>query len=260
MALDLGDALQSNLYYGLHEKPERDLVTSLLSPGAVFFDLGAHVGYYTIAAARLVGPLGQVHAFEPLPSNAALLQMSCQANGFKNIRLNRIAVSDTTGQVTLQVPNPTTHGREASGFPTIMGFFQGVDSITVATTSIDEYVEAHHLQRIDLIKMDIEAAEVLALCGMVKTLTTLQPRILCEVNVVRLKDSKLEADAIHRTLFQLGYEAYEVTGHTLKKQVSPPTEGIANYLFVPSSDPLLGDFEAISFSALSARKQGRQHG
>ena len=259
LALDLGDGLQSDLYYGLHERVERDLVSSLLSPGAVFFDLGAHVGYYTIAAAQIVGSSGEVHAFEPLPSNATLLEMSIQANGFKNVHLNRIAVSDTTGQVTLQVPTSVAHGREASGFPTIMGFFQAADSLTVATTSVDEYVTARHLQRLDLIKMDIEAAEVLALRGMLKTLTTRQPRLLCEVNVVRLQDSGFAADAIHKSLFQHGYSAYEVIGRTLKRQSSPPTEGLANYLFVPSGDPLLRAEAEISIRALAARKQDRLH-
>ena len=66
-------------------------------------DVGANLGYYTLLFAELVGPKGQVYAFEPVPYNASLLNRSVRANGYTNVIAVAKAVSNATGATTLHL-------------------------------------------------------------------------------------------------------------------------------------------------------------
>ena len=238
MMLDLNDPMQTDIYYGLYETGLQRLVRALLAPGMIFFDLGAHVGFYTLAAAQRVGIHGAVYAFEPLATNFALLAASVAANHFTQVRLERVAVTDRVGAVTLHVPPRDAHN--ASGFATVMDFFPDAASETVPTISIDEYTQSRDIPRIDLLKMDIEAAEVLALRGMRKLLTrSRKPRILSEVNVTRLQDSGYAPTILYDMLAEYNYTAYRMGAHALVKtdsaQIAAPLE---NILFLSPADNL----------------------
>src|SRR5579884_2708762 len=75
--------------YGLyrygHTDPDADLVRRLLQPGDLFVDGGAHIGFFTLAAAARVGPSGRVIAFEPAPATRAALVRNLQLSGFANV-------------------------------------------------------------------------------------------------------------------------------------------------------------------------------
>jgi FkbM family methyltransferase len=144
-------------------EPETTAVfLSLITDGDVVVDLGAHVGYYTLLAARRVGPEGRVFAFEPHPDNFRLLVKNIESNFYRNVIPVQKAVSNETGEAELFLQGPTTHSL----------FRKSKDSnksVLVQTTSLDEYfqtVEQRLRSRIKLIKMDIEGAELQAMLGM----------------------------------------------------------------------------------------------
>lgn len=239
MMLDLRDPMQTDIYYGLYETGLQQIICSLLEPGMIFFDLGAHVGFYTLTAAQRVGKQGAVHAFEPLNANFVLLQASIAANQFSNVQLQRVAVTDHAGAVTLHIPNQSAHN--ASGFATVMEFFPDALTETVPTISLDEYTQTHNIPHIDFIKMDIEAAEVLALRGMTQLLQAAhKPRILSEVNVPRLQDAGYAPTILYEMLALYNYRAFRIESHTLvaaeSVQIAAPLE---NILFLPPNDRLL---------------------
>lgn len=252
MMLDLRDPMQSDIYYGLYETGLQQLIRSLLEPGMIFFDLGAHVGFYTLTAAQRVGNTGAVHAFEPLYANATLLEQSVAANHFTQVRVNRVAVAEDAGTVTLHVPNSSAHN--ASGFATLMDFFPDAHAESVPALSLDAYVQAHSIPHIDFIKMDIEAAEVLALRGMKKILSAARkPRILSEVNVPRLQDAGYAPTILYQILAGYGYTPYRIAKQTLVVAAdTSQTALLENVLFLPPSDPLLENFpHTISFARLT---------
>lgn len=78
-----------------------------LSPGAVFLDVGAHIGYDSLKAARRVGATGQVLAFEPNPATATMLRDNIAASGISNINVQEIACSDSETSLTFF---DSTHG------------------------------------------------------------------------------------------------------------------------------------------------------
>jgi FkbM family methyltransferase len=256
MVLDLADPMQMEMYYRTYEGVERDLIVALLSPGNTFFDVGAHVGYYTIAAARKVGPTGAVHSFEPRRENADLLERSVQSNQFRHVKVNRQAVCDRTGAVELYVPDAADYGREASGWATVLiGIFPNATVETIPGVSIDDYIMSHQIKAVHLIKMDIEGAEVFALQGMKKVLrSTHPPRILTEINALRLRDAGCEPTSIHSLLSQYGYKSYRVVGRALLREdtIAFSDSALENCLFLPPGDTLLaGSAKSIRIDSLS---------
>lgn len=245
MYFDLQDRTQNYMYYGVYEEVQRELIVALLMPGDIFFDLGAHIGYFTLPAAKKVTEKGAVHAFEALDSNVAMLEQSVQMNGFKNVHINHVAVSDAVGTATLSTPDSEKYHSGVSGWSTIMDFFPEASSKTIETTSLDAYVLANQVPSIDLIKMDIEAAEVLALKGMKQILeSSIPPRILSEVNAGRLRDSGYDPNIIHKILLEYGYTSFLV-GHVIQEVKTPSSdEAIESFLFLPQTDPLLPLFKS----------------
>lgn len=143
-----------------YEKCETDLFNEVVGEGMVVIDCGANIGYYTLLAAKLVGERGKVFAFEPEPSNYALLVKNIEANGYHNVVPARKAISDRTGSITLSLADdPSGHSLGQIAQEHARG------SITVDSVTLDEFLE-QNITPVDVIKMDIEGAEMRALEGM----------------------------------------------------------------------------------------------
>lgn len=143
-----------------YEKCETDLLSEVVEEGMVVIDCGANIGYYTLLAAKLVGERGKVFAFEPEPSNYALLVKNIEANGYHNVVPARKAISNKTGSITLSLADdPSGHSLGQIAQEHARGVII-VDSVT-----LDESLE-QNIAPVDVIKMDIEGAEMRALEGM----------------------------------------------------------------------------------------------
>jgi FkbM family methyltransferase len=156
MYLDASDSLFLSVA-GRYERRITELVQQIIQPGDTVIDIGAHIGYYTLIFARCVGPTGHVYAFEPDPGNFEILQKNVSLNGYSNVTLEQRAVSDRSGTVELHRSSRNTgdHRLYDSG--------DSREMVRVATTSLDERFD---VLSADLIKMDIQGAEGLALEGM----------------------------------------------------------------------------------------------
>lgn len=147
---------------------------SVLGRGAVFVDVGANVGFFTLLAAGRVGPEGRVHAFEARADNVALLRRSLADNGFAQVDVHECAVSDRAGRLAFF----------ASGTWYSNGRIVGDDEAgseqlpRVPAVALDEVLA--DAPRIDVIKMDIEGAEAKALAGMRGLLRRHRPLLLTE--------------------------------------------------------------------------------
>lgn len=120
-------------------------------------DLGAHRGYYTLLAAKFVGEQGRVFAFEPSPENFTL--MSANLKGRSNVSLIPRAVSNTSGTTRLFLDN------NDSLSDTIYDTDEGRNCIDVEVVSLDDFFKDKD-SRVDIIKMDVEGAEMDVLKGM----------------------------------------------------------------------------------------------
>lgn len=135
---------------------------SLIHPGMTIVDLGAHIGLYSLLAANLVGQKGRVYAFEPLPSNYALLLKNISTNGYEDIikGVNK-AVSDKPDPVSLFLGERDSGENSMYAVPGV-----GTESVVVTATTLDNFFNSEGWPAVDLIKMDIEGAEKAALDGM----------------------------------------------------------------------------------------------
>jgi FkbM family methyltransferase len=151
---------------GDYHLDEVDQLQSLIKPGDVVYDIGAHVGYYTVVAARKTGASGRVIAFEPLPMNLKFLRQHIALNGIANISVLPLALSDGRGQTSFDLAGGSGRGRVSS---------EG--SVPIEMACIDELCAAGQIPPPALIKMDIEGGELRALLGARKTLETYRPVI-----------------------------------------------------------------------------------
>lgn len=91
MFLDSKDSLRLSIH-GIYEPLETELAKKEVKKGNVVLDIGANIGYYTLIFAKLVGEDGKVFAFEPDPTNFALLKKNVEMNGYKNVMFVQKAV------------------------------------------------------------------------------------------------------------------------------------------------------------------------
>lgn len=131
-------------------------------------DIGANIGYFTLLFSTLVGENGRVYAFEPEPRNYDLLVKNMEFNGFKNVIPLQKAVSNETGKVELFVDLLESGGHSIHQAAVQWGNESLTKPIPVDAASLDD-VFKNEKRPIDIIKMDIQGAEPMALLGMKKT-------------------------------------------------------------------------------------------
>lgn len=204
LRVDLADRVERLMAFRAYERVDLTRVRALLKPGDVVFDVGAHVGYYTLHAARLVGGTGAVHAFEPVPRNAARLRANVALNAFTNVEVVEAAVSAVGGRARFgTVPLP---GESGWGSMLVAGD-EGSADIDVPAVSLDEYAAARAIDRVALIKIDVQGSEMDVLRGARTVLTTAGPDVLCELDPYWLARAGTTAADIIEMMEGFGYTA-----------------------------------------------------
>ena len=162
------------LILGTYDADLHNALERLLQPGMTALDVGANLGEIALHMAARVGPTGQVHAFEPVPAVFTRLQQHITRNGLENIlHPHPIALSDQTGQTEIAFADPSADNQ---GLASITNLTEKAGPLrtTIPTMTLDDFVAQHQIQRIDLIKIDIQGAEPRFLTGAEKTLKRLR--------------------------------------------------------------------------------------
>ena len=182
---------------GYTERETLKAIASHLGPDSVFFDLGAHIGQYTLFASP---SCRAVHSFEPVPTAFELLKRNIQMNRLGNVTANQCAVSDSSGDVTVYEGDLDTLGQSslkshsrASGKP-----------LVVPSIAVDTYVAQHRVIP-SLIKIDVEGAEICVLRGAASLLREKHPVLIVEVAGVNQERFGYNADDLLNELKGFGY-------------------------------------------------------
>ena len=142
-----------------------------------FVDVGANIGYYTVIGARLVGPTGKVHCFEPHNGIRAKLEENIARNDFRNVVVHADAMAERTGSVAFFVSTVDQN----QGISSIISGAGREASQPVPSISLDDFVAGLTPPRVDLIKMDVEGAEPQVIAGGRRTLAAADaPAIIFE--------------------------------------------------------------------------------
>lgn len=220
--LDPQDSLKLSLC-GFFELHETEVIKGEIKPGDIVVDIGANIGYYTLIFARLVGPKGKVFAFEPEPDTFKLLEKNVQINGYENVVLERMAVSDKSGKARLYLSEQdnTDHRLDAPS--------TGRASIEVDTMRLDDYFQSYD-GRIDFIKMDIQGAESCAVAGMLDLLQGRPgPALFTEYWPHGLQQSPYTPERFLSFLEQAGFEFYDIRANKGAAQPVTAAELLAAY-------------------------------
>jgi FkbM family methyltransferase len=215
--IDLSDhVIGLNILRGHYEQEEIRFVRSVLRPGDTAVDVGGHIGFFAMQMAAVVGPAGQVYAFEPFDANADLFERSVEENGFTSrIRFERAAVGAASGTATLTFPVETLNSGGAYLLRDGSAPLAGNRKKTVPVVALD----ALELRRpVRLIKMDVEGAEPLVVAGAEHLLRNERPLILSELHPTQLdRASGVSADAFLAKMRALGYRAHTLRGGDAKE-------------------------------------------
>jgi len=198
---------------GAWEIDVEETIAKLLRRGDTVVEVGANVGYHTLAMADRVGPNGQVHAFEANPELMGLLNATMYANGFSNwhgigrVNLYEGAVLDRAGVVTLAfAPGHYASGHVIDGIPPSPAYSKRVETPAV---TLDQML-AERVEKVDLIRMDIEGSEPLALRG-AEALIGRSPTVKIVMEwFVDMMRARADVEAFVAWLVELGFKFWTI--------------------------------------------------
>jgi FkbM family methyltransferase len=225
---------ESFLNDGYYERAEQTFCAGYVDPGMTVFDIGASHGYYTLLFAKLAGP-EHVHAFEPEERNFARLRMNLELNGFESVHASRLAVVDEPRDVDLNVFPPELYGWHTLGTPSME--VDGRPAVPVAQQrvrgmTLDDYCSEHGVERIDLLKLDVEGAELEVLRGAGRLLR--EGKIACilfEVSEAMVEGMSHDPAEIFDLVRDAGLTVHELAADgTLRRAPARPTMHFQNFV------------------------------
>lgn len=157
-------------------EPELRYLQHFLVPGAVFIDVGANVGVFTVKAAKEVGMAGLVVAIEPFIETALQLSNNVRANGYSNVRVRNFCIGRETQHARLHLNKgkPNSFSLIPAG---------NVGSVSVMCVSLNDLCRWEKLERLDYLKIDAEGAEAAVLEGGREAIRRFRPIIQVEVTI-----------------------------------------------------------------------------
>ena len=181
MLLDPSDLISNVLLLtGEWEPGEQTIIQQYLAPGGTFVDIGAHIGYCSLRAATLVGPNGRVIAIEANPETIRKLRDNVAASG-ANVTVEAAACSDSETTLEFFAGSQTNSG-SGSISKDNAGSWGALSAVySVQARPLDAILEAAKVSRVDMVKIDVEGAELMALKGGRSTLSKYHPVLLIEL-------------------------------------------------------------------------------
>lgn len=189
---------------GRFEPNEFALLAKILQPGMRTIDGGANDGLYTLFMAARVGPKGRVLSIEPSPRELERLRRNLDLNTMPQVELVPAALAESPGELTLLIADETHAGQNTLGAFMYPDTFD-VGRCTIEATTVDELVRSHGYQGVDVIKLDLEGAELRALTAGQTTLSSYHPLLLLEAVDTALRHQGGSLAMLRSLLLECGY-------------------------------------------------------
>jgi len=183
-------------WMGTYERAMQDVICRLVRPGMVAWDVGANVGFYTVALSNLVGSNGHVVAFEPDGLNAAYLLRHIELNKVTNVQVVQAAVCSSVGLISFSVGAASTNGAIVDA-----------SCLKVPSLSPDEFLSTRNGMPPDFMKIDVEGAEAEVLMGSARLLAMHKPDLVVAMHSPEAKRACAEI------LKRAGYSLYNLAGN-----------------------------------------------
>ena len=198
------DLIQRHIYFFGNWEPNISAwIAATLRPGDCFVDVGANIGHYSLLASRVVGDSGHVVAIEAAPWIHALLERHVDLNRRRNVRTVAVAAAAQRGVLMLYAGNPGNIGKTST--VAHAGACSEVPSVPLA-----EILSETECQRVRIMKIDVEGAELQVLHGLVPLLPRLRHdvEIVMEISPALMPDAERARAEIFATMRAHGFSAY----------------------------------------------------
>lgn len=221
------DHVHRHIYFhGEFEEPTTRFLHSVARPGWTFLDVGANAGYFSLLGLDLGGPRSSVHAFEPNPAMARLLERSARRRSAR-IRVVRSACAEEAGTASFFLSTEPTNSGLSSLRPDVLP--SSASRLEVSVVTLDGYCSENQL-RPDVIKIDVEGQEEKVLEGARTLLSAGVPRyVICE-----LVPERVPAEGLLALMEGYGYRARSIDDDGRLVALCPLP--FQNVVFVPLGD------------------------
>lgn len=217
LKVNLSEMAGGNLFYygdvSSLDKGELKTMELLIKEGGTVIDVGANMGLYTLFMSRLVGKEGVVYSLEPISFVYKLLENNKKLSSISNIILNRVAVSNYCGnmKLLLNAQSGLTSQRQTMRGEGIIG------EEIVECVTLDKFMSANNINRVDFLKIDVEGSEKDVLEGCKKLLEE-QKDLILMVELDKENDEingNLRKEVVDR-MYKIGYEAWIIDRKSLR--------------------------------------------
>lgn len=192
-------------WLGSYEYQKRVIFEKMVKEGSIVFDVGAHVGFYTLLASVIVGSRGRVFAFEPVPRNIFYLKKHLEINHITNVTVIEAAVSDSSGTVFFDEGHGDSIPSSMTGHISLKG------NLKVKSVSLDELVSRGEISIPNYMKIDVEGAEMLVLSGAKSILSNAHPVVFLATHGCDIHQQCCEF------LESLGYSLKPIVGNSIEE-------------------------------------------
>jgi len=209
MKINIAEFLQAHLYlFGSYELPTVKFIRSFLSQGGTALDIGAQIGYLTLVCATAGERKTRVFSFEPEPVNIGQFQTNVGLNNLNNVTLVPKAVSSQPGVIKLYLSNDFNSGTHSTiaDDPNVSSQFVEVPCIT-----LDDFVSENDLRTVDLIKIDVEGAELEVIQGAANILQSKYPTLIIELSEGIQASRGYSTPAFNQMMSDFGYSPYLIS-------------------------------------------------
>ncbi|MCC7040794.1 MAG: FkbM family methyltransferase [Burkholderiales bacterium] len=197
-------------FSGDYESHIGALFTYLLERGETAIDVGANVGMHTLTLARIVGPRGKVIAFEPNPDVRERLRRNVELNGFAHVHVDRRALGYDAAHGSLRVPAVGSAEAWNSGMASLVALETPHECVEVDVVPLDSVVDELAIDRLGMVKIDVQGYEVPVLGGMARVAKRYRPAIVFEYEDWAWKSAGCSLAGALTMLEQWGYEVWAI--------------------------------------------------
>jgi len=206
--LDDEDCLQLSVNE-ITEPVETKLFNDIIKNGEVLVDVGANIGYFTLLMAKLSGSSGKIFSFEPENKNFEILEKNVKINNYQNVVLEKKGVSDRNGVNKFFLSSKNT------GMHSLQKIRDDSKEVKIDVIKLDDYFFTLDLvEKISLIKIDVEGAEFQVLNGMKTILKNKNLKLLIEFIPDHLKKHGTNPSDVLKILEDNDYKLYQINERT----------------------------------------------